>query len=252
MKRQLEQDLDINRPAKRFMIGQKMPQACAYRTTINNEITLTREEHGIRTVCDSNEELTVIVTNIVRTKRKFDQTILPRKNEPDLVGFRKIEDRFLLDRQLKDESFVAIDCRNVLHYGRKYVPSAGTGRITLDNAAEAAQEIMNMILSIPYTCGTFCALSDHLGVDVVNAIAEELYGKCKNIRKIIVVSYAGDLKNGDDILSMKFSCPVITNDRMDKQEDVEFSEYESHNFRFIQPQQPKIFSPSRQNAIRAF
>lgn len=251
MKRQLEYDLDINQPAKRFMVAQ-MPQACAHRTVANNEIILTREEAETRTVCDSNEELTVIVKNIVRTKRKFDQTILPRKNEPDLVRFRQIEDRFLLDKDLKDESFVAIDCRNVLHYGRKYVPSAGTGKITLNNAAEAAREVMNMILSIPHTCGTFCALSDLLGVHVVDAIAEELYELCKNRRKIIVVSYVGDLKNGDDILSMKFSCPVITNDKMDKQEDVEFSEYESHNFRFIQPRQQKIFNPSNQYAIKVF
>jgi len=84
-------------------------------------------------------------------------------------------------------------------------------------------------------------LSDLLGSEIVNAIADELYALCKKLsRRIIVVSYTGEKQNGDDVCAIKFAIsgnmPIITNDLMNKDEDIYFSECESHSYRFVKPQ----------------
>uniref|UniRef100_A0A6C0C6K4 Uncharacterized protein n=1 Tax=viral metagenome TaxID=1070528 RepID=A0A6C0C6K4_9ZZZZ len=260
MKRQLASDSYTDRPVKRFMSDNTKGNVIIIADDSEDEIILFadksvnlrepfRSSEERRMISESdNDDLVITINNIVPTKRTFSKEIVRRKQDPKIINFDKIGDSYIFNSPLYDIPNVTIDCRNVFHYDGKYVPKRGGEMITVHNAVDVAQETMLLIRSIPQSCGTFCVLSDLLGPAIVDIIARELYKSCKKLsRRIIVISYTGNKPNGDDIRATELNMPIITNDQMNKYNDVYFSEHDSHDFRFIAPpidfQRKKIYIP---------
>jgi len=113
-----------------------------------------------------------------------------------------------------------LDFLNIFYRGGKNLGKPISVEST-KNAIDAFQDLFMFGNVKEY----FIVMTDLIGKNVCDAIGLALFLEAlKYGKSVVVYSYTGSLRNGDDLLciylSHKYLCTVISNDRMNKDEDI--------------------------------
>ncbi|VBB18110.1 Ribonuclease Zc3h12a-like, partial [Yasminevirus sp. GU-2018] len=169
-------------------------------------------------------------TNDAFTPNKIEQ----KKNDlpcPLRVGFVRTQDNSILLACAVDRPVVVIDGRNVIHSGGAFTKSAQCAQqITQQNCKRFSMMLSELMCRLPCARIILVLTQEY---SFCGVIASQIHRQFKchvsgkpNPPVLQIFEYIGveRHKNGDDIVALKlaekFGAILITNDRMDKPEDL--------------------------------